>query len=62
MPVCKCYYRGELVHGFVLSERELKIGLAEPGGLKRQLMERLKRALPELTIDDPGAFDHVVEI
>jgi len=62
MPMVEFYYDGEPVQGFRLSDRELKVMAAEPGGARFILYKRLQTALPDLGIDDLGKFDYVVRL
>ena len=62
MAVCKCYLGEDLVHSFVVSDRELKVISAEPGGVQRMLWERLQRTRRDIDFSQAGRFDHVVEL
>lgn len=58
----ECHYDGEPVHSFSLSDRELKVMAAEPGGARFILYQRLQKTLPDLGVTDFGKFDYVVRL
>lgn len=62
MPKVECHYDGEPVHTLAVSDRELKIMAAEPGGARFILYKRLQLLRRDLGITDFAKFDYVVRL
>ena len=62
MPKVECHYDGEPVHTLAVSDRELKVMAAEPGGARFILFKRLQLLRRDLAITDFARFDEVVRL
>jgi len=62
MTMCCCYYADEIVHTFILTERDLADRAGNRHDMKTYLLARLRNERPGLELPDQARFDYVFQL